>query len=240
MTAGELAAAWAAVSAAIATHAALPPQGLDASVWAEVADGRVARRASGTTSAMAMGVSVLNAPREVAWLSLTDDQLSAEIESLTETALRGRWASPKTLYQRLDLPWPFQDRHWVISLANNATLALASPAWERSWTLVTSALVGARAHTDAEGFDAAESVHRNEGSWLLVPLDAGHTLAVYQAFVRLGGSIPDGAVEAYTRALMDGLFSGVEQNAAGLRARYGERCTPEPGADGRPIPCFRR
>lgn len=237
MTAAALAAAWAAVSAAIVDEARFPPPALDAKVWEEAAAGKVARRTVAGEPATVVGVGVLDVSREAAWLSLTDDALSAEIESLTEVALEGRWASPKVLYSRLDLPWPFADRHWVIALSNNTKLATASGVWERSWTVRPDALAGARAKTDAAAFDAAESVAVNEGSWLLVPLDPGHTLAVYQARATMGGGIPDGAVDAYTRSSLDGLFAGVERNAANVARRYGPGCTPQPGADGAPIPC---
>lgn len=240
MTAKALAAAWAAVSAAVSDLAVHPPPPMDARVWEDVAQGKLARRTLPGDPATILGVGVLDVSREEAWLSLTDDKLSAEIESLTEVALKGTWASPKLLYSRLDLPWPFADRHWVIALSNNATLATASGVWERSWKVRPDALAGARARTDAAAFDAAEAVDVNEGSWILVPLDPGHTLGVYQARATMGGGIPDGAVDTYTRSSLDGLFEGVERNVANVKKRLGPGCTPQPGGDGRPIPCFPR
>lgn len=239
MTGAALAAAWAAVAPSVATNATFPPPAFDARVWEEVAAGKVARRTIQGDPATVLGVGVLDTTREEAWLSITDDRLSAEIESLTEVALQGAWAAPKRLYQRLDLPWPINDRHWVIALSNNAPLAQASGVWERAWTLRGDLLADARGRTDAERFDASETVDVNEGGWLLVPLEDGDTLAVYQARATLGGAIPDGAVDSYTRSSMTGLFAGVERNAAKVRARYGAGCTPQPGADGAPIPCFR-
>ncbi|MDP2312843.1 MAG: hypothetical protein Q8P41_08050 [Pseudomonadota bacterium] len=243
MTATALAAVWAAVAPTVATSATFPPPALDARVWEEVANGKIARRTIGGTTpeepATVLGVGVLDVSREEAWLSLTDDRLSAEIESLTEVALQGTWAAPKRLYQRLDLPWPLNDRHWVIALTNNARLATASGVWERAWTLRSDLLADARARTDTERFDAAETVTVNQGGWLLVPLADGDTLAVYQARATLGGAIPDGAVDSYTRSSMTSLFEGVERNVAKVRPRYGPGCAPQPGADGAPIPCFR-
>lgn len=238
MTAAALTAAWLAVSSSVSSLANYPPPPLDDRVWADVAAGKVARRTVVGDPATVVGIGILNVPREEAWLSLTDDQLSAEVESLTEVPLSGRWASPKRLYGRLDLPWPFLDRHWVIDMANNARLALASGAWERSWTVANGALADARPRTDSAAFDASEVVPVNEGAWLLIPLEGGTTLAIYQARVSMGGSIPSGAVDTYTRSSLDGLFAGIERNAANVRSRYGRACAPQPGADGRPIPCF--
>lgn len=238
MNAAALAAAWAAVSASVSAHANFPPKALDAKVWEEVAAGRIAKRTTAGEPALVLGVGVLDVSREEAWLSLTDDHLSDEIESLTEVALRGSWASPKHLYQRLDLPWPLTDRHWVIALTNNAALASAAPVWERAWALRPDELAAARARTDGERFDAATTVDVNEGGWLLLPLPDGDTLAIYQARATLGGAIPDGAVDGYTRSSMDELFTGVERNVARVRARYGPGCTRQPAPDGAPIPCF--
>lgn len=239
LTAAALAALWAAVAPTVATHATFPPPPLDAKVWNDVAAGKVARRIVPGDPATVLGVGVLDVPREEAWLSLTDDHLSAEIQSLTEVTLQGRWAAPKQLYQRLDLPWPILDRHWVIALTNNASLAAASEVWERTWTLRSDLLASARARTDPERFDAAETVGVNEGGWLLVPVGDDHTLAVYQARATLGGAVPDAVVDSYTRSSLTGLYAGVERNAAKVRARYGADCTPQPGADGVPISCFR-
>lgn len=237
MKAEALAAAWAAVAGQVTDLARFPPPSLDERVWQEVAAGKVARRTRAGDPATVIGVGVLDVSREAAWLSLTDDRLSAEIESLTEVTLEGAWASPKLLYSRLDLPWPFADRHWVIALSNNTTLATSAGVWERAWQVRPDALAGARAHTDATAFDAAEAVAVNEGSWLLVPLDEARTLAVYQARATMGGGIPDGAVDAYTRSSLDGLFASVERNAANVARRYGAGCAPQPSADGTRIPC---
>ncbi len=238
MKATALAAAWAAVSAQVTELARFPPPPMEAKVWEDAAEGKVARRTLPGDPATVVGVGVLDVSREAAWLSLTDDRLSAEIESLTEVTLEGAWAAPKLLYSRLDLPWPFADRHWVITLSNNGKLATATGVWERSWKVRPDALPGARARTDAAAFDAAEAVGVNEGSWLLVPLDDTHTLGIYQARATMGGGIPDGAVDAYTRSSLDGLFEGIERNVKNVARRYGPGCAPQPGADGAPIPCF--
>lgn len=206
-------------------------------MWDDVAAGKVEHRTVPADPAWVLGVGLLPVSREEAWLSLTDDHLSDDVSGLVEVAFQGRWSSPKLLYQRLDLPWPFNDRHWVIALTNNARLASVSSVWERAWSLRGDALSGARARTDAAAFDAAETVTVNEGSWLLLPV-GGETLAVYQARASLGGAVPDGAVDTWTRSSMRGLFEGVTEHAAAVRKRYGPGCSPQPGADGAAIPCF--
>ena len=228
---------WAAVSAAVNKDAYFAPPKLPAPVWTEVASGRIARLGDTAASGRVVAVGVIHASRPAVWLALTDDHLSDNVDSLTEVALRGAWSSPKTLYQRLDLPWPVTDRHWVIDLRNNATLAAAG-VWERAWTLDRAALLTAREHTDIAGFDAAAAIATNDGSWLLVSIDTHDTLAVYQARVQLGGALPDGAVDAFTRGQVDGLYSGIRKGAESLSKRYGAGCRPQPAPDGSPIPCF--
>lgn len=235
MTGAELAALWAGVATTVAAQAHMPPPKLP-DAWDQVAAGKVVRSESGDSPRRVVAVGLLNVSREEAWLSLTDDHLADNISGLTELVLDGGWAHAKTLYQRLDLPWPVADRHWVIRLGNNAGLAAAG-VWERYWSVDEAALAGARARTDTDAFDAAVAVTVNLGDWLLVRAGS-QTLAIYQAKVSLGGLVPDDAVDAYTRSQTEGMYAGVVRNAAKVRARYGPGCTPQPAPDGSPIPCF--
>lgn len=234
MTAAELAQAWTSIERAVEEHAMFPPGALGAS-WDEVARGRVATLEHGDT---VVGVGVLPVARPAAWLSLTDDMPVARVEGLVEVRLEGRWSGPKVLYQLLDLPWPVADRHWVLDLRTNTALASAANVWERAWRLAPTRLAEGRAHVDAAAYDAALPVERNDGAWLLVDLGAEGTLGVYQARVDLGGALPEGATRAYASTTMAENFAKVEANAADVRRRYGAGCTPQPGGDGRPIPCF--
>lgn len=235
MTAAELAAAWSKVERAVEEHARFPPGAFAVSCWETVARGDVAtvKRADG-----AVGVGVLDSSRAAAWLSLTDDAPMERVEGLVEVRLAGRWSGDKVLYQLLDLPWPVTDRHWVLETRTNLALAAAADVWERAWTLNPGRLAEGRAHVGGERFDAAAPVRRNDGAWLLVTLDATHTLGVYQARVDLGGNLPEDATRAYASATMAENFEKVERNARDLARRYGPGCSPQPGGDGAPIPCF--
>lgn len=226
--------AWENVAAAVASHARWPPSGV-AEALPGVAAGKVVKVRS---PAGVVGVGLLGASREAAWLAVTDDHPVDAVSGLTQVALRGAWGSDKLLYQRLDLPWPFQDRHWVLASETNRALGGASAAWERAWRNAPEALPGARAHTDAAGFDGALGVVENDGAWLLVPVGGTATLGVYQARVDLGGSLPEGAADAWSAATLDALFRSTTRDAASMARRYGPGCTPQAGGDGRPIPCF--
>lgn len=234
MDLAALTAAWEQVAAAVATEARWPPSGVPAAL-PSVAAGKVVKVRSDTGVA---GVGLLAASREAAWLAVTDDHPVDAVSGLTQVALRGAWGSDKLLYQRLDLPWPFQDRHWVLQSETNRALAGASAAWERAWRNAPESLPAARARTDAAGFDGALGVVVNDGAWLLVPVGPSATLGVYQARVDLGGSLPEGAADTWSAATLDALFRSTTRNAASMARRYGPGCSPQPGGDGRPIPCF--
>lgn len=219
----------------MAEHSRLPPGALPASTWDTVAAGRVARSRPATG---AMGVGLLPVSLAEAWLAITDDHPVDAVEGLHQVALRGAWGSDKLLYQRIDLPWPFQDRHWVLDSRTTLALARASPAWERAWRADPAALSAARDRVGAATWDDAATVPVNEGAWLLVPVDATNTLGVYQGRADLGGGVPEAAAEAWTAAALDDLFASTTRNARSMRRRYGPGCTPQPGGDGAPIPCF--
>lgn len=236
MDAATLQTLWAAVEGAVQETARFPPGALPAFVdWADVAAGRVEVR----RGARVVGVGLLPVSRPAAWLSITDDDpVGARAEGLFEARLSGAGAGPKTLYQHLDLPWPFADRHWAIDLRTNAALARREPrVWERAWTLDSSALAAARS-LDPARWDAAEAVPVNEGGWLLVEAGDAHTLAVYSVRADLGGGVPESAAAAYTSSTLDALFAQIARNAEDEAGRYRGACRTQPGGDGAPMACF--
>ena len=233
MDAVGLAALWTALAGPLSS-ARVPPPTLRANAFAELAAGRIVRNKLPGDGLAAFGV--LPVSQALLWLTVTDDHLSDDVAELTEVRLHGAWSSPKTLYQRIDLPWPFADRHYVLRSENNAALA-AHGVWERAWHVDNTEIQAARALTDAALFDAAETLSVNRGDWLLVPVDAEHTLTVYQSWTDLGGAILPEATEAWSRATVEGLFRSVEKHSVDVEKRYGPGCAVQGGPDGVPIPC---
>jgi len=233
--AASLATLWQRLEPAVEEHARFPPGGLDVSVWLTVAAGRVARP---HVDRGALGVGVLPVSLAEAWLAVTDDHPVDAVDGLTQVALRGSWGTEKWLYQRIDLPWPVQDRHWVLHGTSNLALAKASGVWERAWESDPAALATARERVDAVGYDSAATVPVNRGSWLLAPISGHETLGIYRAEADLGGAIPEGAAQAYTASTLDKLYASTARDALSMRTRYATGCTPQPGGDGVPIPCF--
>lgn len=234
MTAAELAARWASVERAVAEHAREPPGSFEAAVWDAVASGRIAHT---QTDQGVRGIGVIPEARAAVWLAVTDDHPVDVVSGLSQVAWNGAWAQNKLLYQRLDLPWPFQDRQWVASTQTNLSLS-GTGAWERAWTNAPEALPDARGRTDADAFDAAISIPVNRGSWILVALDTSTTLAVYQAQVRLGGELPAGAADRYAESSLPDFFDATLRDARSMQKRYVSSCDQVDG-DGHTIPCFR-
>jgi hypothetical protein len=220
VTGAELAAAWQRVERAVEETARFPPGAFAA--FGDVAAGEVVPQKKGEGWVAAWGL--LDCARPMAWLSITDDQPLTRVDALTEKRLEGRWSqSPKRLYQRLDLPWPLLDRHYVLRLETNVALA-AKGVWERFWTAETR---------DLPAEEGVQAVSVNEGGWLLLDVGAA-TLGVYQVRADLGGSVPDAAVRAYAASGTAELFAKTSANCKSVA----KRCVPGlPGGDGQPISC---
>lgn len=236
-----LAEVWSHLERVVEETSRFPPGALDAFVdWAAVERGEVLVkrqvRADGVSRVVAVGA--VAQPRAGAWLAVTQD-LQPGQEGIVERRLSGRWAaSPKQMYQRIDLPWPVADRHWVIEGRTNLALAAADArAWERSWTLVPGALAGARTGEPNVGaYDASVGVPRNEGGWLLVEAGPTRTLAIYSVSVDLGGAVPESAVTRWTESSVQGLYATLARDAGRYATRSGATCT-QPGGDARPVGC---
>lgn len=235
--AAALSGAWTAALVAIQALAFFPPPPLDAAALAELdAQGLVRRRLSSGGLDRVVGVGLIPAPAPAVWLAVTDDKPEQGFGGLTELVFEGAWASPKLLYGYLDLPWPFQDRHWMLRIRNNAALHAQAGVWERYWTLDAGAMPLAQPQM-GERYAGALMTPYNEGQWMLIPVGA-QTLGVYQSRVSLGGAVPDEGVESWAMSSLRELFSDAARNAAAMAEKYGPGCTPQPDPSGRPIPCL--
>jgi hypothetical protein len=157
---------------------------------------------------------------ERVWLSIQDDEHNKLAEGLREEVLRRGTDGSKTLYQFLDLPYPFDDRHWVIGIKNNALLFEASDGvlWERTWYLDPAGenTVPPRL---AEAAPGAVYTPVNRGGWSLVQVENG-TLLLYQVETDVGGYVPDRFVARFTYSGIEDLFARVEKGAQEVPFHY--------------------
>ncbi|MSP56732.1 MAG: hypothetical protein EXR69_14195 [Myxococcales bacterium] len=202
-------------------------------MWKTVAAGQIAHRQSDEG---VRGIGVIAESRVAIWLAITDDHPVDVVSGLTQVAWAGSWTGDKLLYQRLDLPWPFADRQWVARTETNSAMG-GSGVWERAWANAPERLPEARSKTDVSAFDGAISIPVNRGSWILLDLTHGETLAIYQAQVRLGGELPAGAADQYAESGLPDFYRGTLKNAKSMHDRYVSSCV-QTGGDGQVIPCF--
>ena len=230
---------WAARRSAFAS-AGLPTPPLTDAHWAKVAGGGVAKlRVTEDGADRAVGARWMSHSPEAVWIAILDDTHDTIVGGLTEQQLAGTVPGHKVLYQHLDLPRPFDDRHWVLVIENNPAL-YAQGVWEREWTLdprMAGALVELPA---ALGELASGSVYTpiNEGGWWLIPGEGG-VLVVYQVRTDIGGNIPEELVLRYAMSTLDEMMEHVDERAGQIPAHYDAAHFPILRADNSPIPADR-
>lgn len=228
-TADALKQAWNAQSASMTRLGALHVT-LSDDAFARLAAGQVVRTRDEQPGAdRVMGALWTPADRDALWVAILDDQHFDLVDGLIEEQLPGTGALRKLLYQHLDLPWPLDDRQWVIDLRSNTALyqATGGAVWERAWTLADNALAP---KPDA----AALWTTVNEGGFLLVDA-AGGTLMLYQVRTEIGGSVPDDATTRWAWSTLEDLLRGVEIRAGKVPPHYVAGHAPLYRPDGTPV-----
>ena len=215
--------------------------------WGLVAEGGVVKHrirgelgVSGATVDRVVGLAFVPFPVEQVWIGVLDDVHASLVEGLTERQLPGTTPRRKVLYQALDLPFPFHDRHWVLQIESNAALLASTGAWERTWSLDprgTAALVDVDPAVRLPVDDAVWTPE-NDGGWLMVPVPGQGTLVVYQARTDIGGVIPDDLVTRYALARLDEMVEQTTELAERAPRHYvGDHdVIYGPGAD--PVPVW--
>lgn len=160
---------------------------------------------------------IVEAPQLLVWLAIVRD--SEELDGrFTRAVLSEGAAGSYVRYQHINLPWPIEDRHWVIQVDNNLRIAQASRnrVWERSWRLHANGRSLAQAAFDRghivgltrEALDESIYLPVNSGSWTLYRLSDDETLVVAFVDADIGGRLPDGLIRRFARRqLRNGLLS---------------------------------
>lgn len=160
---------------------------------------------------------IVEAPKLLVWLAIVRD--SEELDGrFTRAVLSQGPAGTYVRYQHIDLPWPVDDRHWVIRVENNLRIADLSDGrvWERSWrlhdqgrSLAHSALDdGTIVGLTRDALDESIYLPVNSGSWTLFSISGTETLVAAFVDADIGGRIPDGLIQRFARRqLRSGLLS---------------------------------
>jgi hypothetical protein len=180
-----------------------------------------------------IGLIWTEVPRDQLWVAIQDDDnWDGVVEGLTEQVLPGSNSGRKFLYQRIDLPWPFSDRQWLIEIVNNSALfdASRSRLMERTWM--------PNGRRDCELIrDNAVWVDVNDGGWLLAEA-AGGTLMIYNARTVVGGAVPDGIATRYAYYTLDKLLRQMVERGRAAADHYNEHHQTLYRPDGSAIEAF--
>ena len=161
-----------------------------------------------------IGLKIIQQPRNQLWVGAVDDHMSSKAAAseleLPRAGPGSRW------YQRLWLPWPFAQRHWVIDVNDTHTLAreTSGRAWEHYWSLtpngeslatalIASGAVDGVSSKDAEGFVYTPV---NKGAYFGIVLENNRTLWGFHATTVVGGNISDRLIADFTMMQLKGLF----------------------------------
>lgn len=190
-----------------------------------------------------VGLKVSDQPAAGLWLASRDSHYTA-VDEVVEVRLTpaGQW--PAVWYQHLDLPRPFNDRHWVVDVTDTHSLARATGAWEHAWVLSENGpTIGADAVAagripgiDSERIEDAIYTPTNHGAWVVIPLAGGRSILGYHVTSVIGGAVPDKIVADYSLFMLGKLFKGVVARTPEVIAHYDAAHEPIEGGDGVPIP----
>jgi ribosome-associated toxin RatA of RatAB toxin-antitoxin module len=100
-------------------------------------------------------------------------------------------------YSNLDLPWPCNNRWYIIKGVRDETRA-AQHCYHSSWSLVTG------------------NLRENSGEWILEPFGSSKTKAIYRLCTDPGGAIPKFLVTQGTCTTMPQIIKAVRKRAANL------------------------
>ena len=193
------------------------------------------------------GLVVLDLGRKDVWLGTMDPDVEPHgdlhihhLPLLADEVYR--W------YGFLDLPTPFDDRHFVVQTTIDRAMAKESAGriWERSWTLepgwaeVVRPVVasGGVEGVGLERFEDAVALPVNHGTWTAMRLSDARCLLAYQVSLALGGEIPDGLVTRYLFWSLGAVLESVVDRARTMEAHYAAGHTPIAGGDGLPVPLY--
>ena len=177
------------------------------------------------------------------WISARDNHY-ASAEEVTEVQLTPPGTWPAQWYQHLDLPRPFNDRHWVVDVTDTHDLARRTGAWEHAWVLAGGGpQIGADAVAagripgiDTDRIKDAIYTPTNHGAWVVIPLPDGTSILGYHVTSVIGGAVPDKIVADYSLFMLGKLFKEVIGRTPEVVAHYDAAHEPIEGGDGVPVP----
>jgi hypothetical protein len=164
------------------------------------------------------GVGVFDVSIDALWRALNDELHHEGLTPLSRVELVAGSPCADGRKVLMVLPLPLiSDRYWVNQ--NRYATALASKTGGQLRELVWDSVADPSAEplsTEARAaVDGLVEIGFNKGSWFLVALDDGHTLAEYHSWVDPGGSVPAGAASAFATSGIVDTFDAMGRYARG-------------------------
>lgn len=153
-----------------------------------------------------IGRGVIAAPPERVFRALTDYQYFDEFMPFVESADAAPQPDGSVVsFQRLDLPAPIGDRFYKVrarATIEGSEGSGRSRVWRTRWSYVPG----------------SGNVANHHGSWSLVEISPGRTLATCRLYTDPGGAVPAWTMDRATRKSLPWIFDGLRQQVR--RGRY--------------------
>jgi hypothetical protein len=195
-----------------------------------------------------VGYVLYDLPRPQVWIASTDPHAGYSGGILQEDRIVNDDAGTSVWYQHLKLPWPVQNRHWLIRIKKDRDLATRSDAriWQMAWNLDEKGesfipdFIRAEHIRNTTLEEAQKAIYTpvNHGGWILITMPENCTLLMYHVTSVVGGSIPDSFVSEWAMLTLDDLLKKVGEFSRTMPQHYVEGHDAVRGADGVTIPYF--
>jgi hypothetical protein len=196
--------------------------------------------------AIAMKITTLS--RAAVWISTIDADFEAS-PGIVERRIRNIEPGHAVWMGLLNLPFPFDNRAWVVETHINPELVAATDgrAWERWWDLredhwaevLSLAGSGSLAGVTRPELEAAAFTPTNEGTWFYDQLPDGRLLVGFAEATVVGGIIPTDVLTHFIVGSLDDLIDGTFDRAANVVPQhYVAGHEPIEGGDGKALPYY--
>ncbi len=212
---------------------------------ARLVEGKVLKqRLKNDDGDVAIGMIVSDQPMRDLWLGSLDPDFDI-VKNVRTYVFPTPPDAVTRWYGLVDLPFPFNDRHFLITTVLNKAIAASSGGriWERAWhlepdgvaTMTPLVAAGKVEGVTTAMFDKAIYTPVNRGSWFFVQLDPTHVLMGYTCATVIGGDIPEGLVTQHVLAGLDELLTTVVTRARQMNEHYRGTHPRLVGGNGEPI-----
>ena len=170
----------------------------------------------------AVGYMITEVSKRDLWVACQDPHAvlqssTKELKTKTNPDKSAHW------YGFFDLPWPFDDRHWMVKSWNTQSVAKASnnQYWEHPWDLLPDGASEIRPFIEQgklpgvtlDLIDDAIYTPVSKGAWGIMDIQPDARLVVYHATTVVGGSIPESTAVRYTVMTLSDMMKGMEKRA---------------------------